>query len=221
MNYASPADPAGRTYDFVDRLILGIDRALAGGPSGPAARRTYPAAGLPEAALAPRERRLSQALLRVDHAGEVAAQALYEAQGLTARSPAIGRAMRQAAVEELDHLAWCRQRIAELDGRTSLLGPFWYAGSFAIGVAAGLAGDRWSLGFVAETERQVVRHLDSHLARLPAADARSRAVLARMREDEARHGTAALDHGGAELPGPIRGLMRLCARIMTGTAFWL
>jgi ubiquinone biosynthesis monooxygenase Coq7 len=211
-----------RHYDLLDRLIIGVDQML-GAATRPAAtaRRPYPGADLPEAALAESERRHSEGLVRVDHAGEIAAQALYQAQGLVARGHAVQRAMQQAADEEIDHLAWCERRLAELGGRTSLLGPFWYAGSFAIGAAAGLCGDRWSLGFVAETERQVVRHLEDHLERLPAADARSRAVLAQMRDDEFRHATAAVESGGAELPGPIRGLMRLCSRVMTGTAYWI
>jgi ubiquinone biosynthesis monooxygenase Coq7 len=159
--------------------------------------------------------------MRVDHAGEIAAQALYHAQALVAREDHVRDAMRRAAEEEVDHLVWCERRLAELGGRTSLLGPLWYAGSFAIGAAAGLCGDRWSLGFVAETERQVVRHLEDHLERLPAGDLKSRAIVARMRDDESRHATAAVESGGAMLPGPVRELMRWCSRVMTGTAYWV
>jgi ubiquinone biosynthesis monooxygenase Coq7 len=129
--------------------------------------------------------------------------------------------MQEAAAEEGDHLDWCRRRLKELGGRTSLLDPFWYAGSFAIGTAAGIAGDDWSLGFVAETERQVVRHLDGHLSRLPAADARSRSILQRMREDEMRHGTSAMERGGRQLPQGVRVLMSLCSKVMTRTAYWI
>lgn len=213
---------SGRRYDFLDRLIIGLDQALAGtARSGPEARRPYPAEGLPESVLDQAERRHAEGLLRVDHAGEIAAQALYQAQALVARTETVRDAMRRAADEEVDHLVWCERRLSELGGRTSLLGPFWYAGSFVIGAIAGLRGDRWNLGFVAETERQVVRHLEDHLDRLPAGDARSRAVVARMRDDEQRHATAAVESGGAQLPGPVRELMRLCSRVMTGTAYWV
>jgi ubiquinone biosynthesis monooxygenase Coq7 len=212
---------AGRRHDALDRLIIGLDRHLRATARTATARRPYPAEGLPEPVLAATERSHAEGLVRVDHAGEIAAQALYHAQGLVARQAAVRHAMQRAAEEEIDHLAWCERRLSELGGRTSLLGPFWYAGSFAIGLAAGLCGDRWSLGFVAETERQVVRHLEDHLERLPVGDLASRAVVAQMREDESRHATIAVESGGAELPGPIRGLMRFCSRIMTGTAYWI
>lgn len=210
-----------RHYDWLDRLIIGLDQRLASVGHRPVASRPYPGEALTEAPLSAAERRHVAGLVRVDHAGEVAAQALYHAQGLTAGDPAVRRAMQQAADEEVDHLAWCERRLAELGARSSLLGPFWYAGSFAIGAAAGLCGDRWSLGFVAETERQVVRHLDGHLAELPAADCKSRAVLEQMRSDEARHATAAVESGGAGLPEPVRRLMRFCAGVMTRTAYRL
>jgi ubiquinone biosynthesis monooxygenase Coq7 len=217
-----PAEASGRRYGPLDRLIIGLDQALGratrpvAGSGGPC-----PGADLDEPVLDEAERRRSEGLMRVDHAGEVAAQALYHAQALVAREDDVRNAMRRAAEEEVDHLAWCERRIAELGGRTSLLGPFWYAGSFAIGAAAGLCGDRWSLGFVAETERQVVRHLEDHLERLPAGDLKSRAIVARMRDDESRHATAAVESGGAMLPGPVRELMRWCSRVMTGTAYWV
>jgi len=214
-------DEPGRRYDLLDRLIIGLDGILGRTAAAPVAGRPYPAETLPQAALPEADRRHAVGLMRVDHAGEIAAQALYHAQGLVARDRRVREAMQGAASEEIDHLAWCERRLSELGGRTSLLGPFWYAGSFFIGAAAGLFGDRWNLGFVAETERQVVRHLDDHLEHLPREDLRSRAVVAQMREDELRHATAAVESGGAELPGPVRRLMRLCSRVMTGTAYWI
>jgi ubiquinone biosynthesis monooxygenase Coq7 len=159
--------------------------------------------------------------MRVNHAGEVAAQALYHGQALMARSDATREMLLRAAREESDHLAWCETRLKELDSRPSLLNPLWYAGSFAIGALAALMGDRASLGFVVETERQVEGHLDEHLGRLPAGDARSRAILETMRTDEIAHGTSARAAGGAELPRPVRQLMRRTASIMTGTAYWI
>jgi ubiquinone biosynthesis monooxygenase Coq7 len=159
--------------------------------------------------------------MRVNHTGEICAQALYSAQALVARSPEVRAALRHAASEERDHLAWCRDRLRELDSRSSLLDPFWYAGSFAWGAASGLAGDAWSMGFLAETEEQVERHLDSHLERLPASDAGSRAIVGKMREDEARHGAVGRSLGAHELPGPVKAAMRFASRVMTGTAHWI
>jgi len=159
--------------------------------------------------------------MRVNHTGEVCAQALYHAQSLTARDPTIRRRLSDAAREEGEHLAWTQQRLAELDDRTSLLNPLWYAGSFAIGLVAGITGDRTNLGFVVETERQVEEHLTSHIDRLPAGDAKSRAVVTAMRDDEARHGATARDAGGSELPWPVRTLMRGAARVMTATAYYV
>jgi 3-demethoxyubiquinol 3-hydroxylase len=167
------------------------------------------------------EKRASAALMRVNHAGEIAAQALYHGQALVARSAATRSLLLKAAHEETDHLAWCETRLKELDSRPSLLNPLWYMGSFAIGAAAALLGDRTSLGFVVETERQVEGHLDEHLARLPADDARSRAILQTMRTDEIAHGMSAKAAGGAELPSPVRFLMRNTARLMTSTAYWI
>lgn len=171
--------------------------------------------------MSPEQRRMSIGLMRVNHAGEVSAQALYHGQSLTARQTEVRGSLEQAAAEENDHLAWCKERLDELGGRPSVLSPVWYAGSFAMGAVAGLLGDRWNLGFLAETERQVVEHLEGHLERLPESDQRSRAILEQMREDEAGHATSALQHGGAELPSPIRRLMGATARVMTGTAYWL
>jgi 3-demethoxyubiquinol 3-hydroxylase len=159
--------------------------------------------------------------MRVNHAGEVAAQALYQGQALTARHAGVAAAMRQAAAEETDHLAWCEQRLRELNGGTSVLNPLWYAGSFAIGALAGVLGDHASLGFVAETERQVEMHLRRHMQRLDAADRRSRAILEQMTNDEVRHGAQAASLGAAELPIPVAAAMRLTARIMTRGSYWL
>jgi ubiquinone biosynthesis monooxygenase Coq7 len=159
--------------------------------------------------------------MRVNHCGEICAQALYQGQALTARNPAARAALEQAAAEETDHLAWTAQRIGELGGRVSLLNPLWYAGSFALGAAAGLLGDKWSLGFLAETERQVEGHLEGHLDRLPPQDAKSRAIIDQMKADEARHARAAVEHGAAELPEPVKSAMKLGSRVMTRTAFWI
>jgi len=173
------------------------------------------------AAIADAERLTSAALMRVNHAGEIAAQALYHGQALVARSAATRDLLLKAAHEETDHLAWCETRLKELDSRPSLLNPLWYAGSFAIGALAALLGDRTSLGFVVETERQVEGHLDQHLARLPPDDARSRVILETMRTDEIAHGMTAKAAGAAELPAPVRMLMRSTARVMTSTAYWI
>ena len=173
------------------------------------------------AAIADADRLTSAALMRVNHAGEIAAQALYHGQALVARSAAIRALLLKAAHEETDHLAWCETRLKELDSRPSLLNPLWYAGSFAIGAMAALLGDRMSLGFVVETERQVEGHLDQHLARLPRDDARSRAILETMRSDEIAHGMTAKAAGATELPAPVRMLMRSTARVMTSTAYWI
>jgi 3-demethoxyubiquinol 3-hydroxylase len=204
----------------LDRLIGGFDQALRTLTGVLSSHRPYPAVDTPESQLDPVDQRHIAALMRVNHSGEVAAQALYAGQAFTARASATHQSMLRAAQEETDHLAWCARRIDELGGRTSLLDPLWYAGSFAIGALAGLAGDRLSLGFVAETEKQVVDHLDSHLRQLPN-DARTRAIVEQMRGDEARHGSDAKAAGGSELPAPIRALMALTARIMTRTAYWL
>lgn len=171
--------------------------------------------------LSPDEKRRAAALMRVNHAGEIAAQALYHGQAIAARSAVTRKMMLDAAREETDHLAWCETRLKELDSRPSLLNPLWYAGSFFIGALAALAGDRASLGFVVETERQVEGHLDEHLGRLPGADLRSRAIVQQMRTDEAAHGANARAAGGMELPGPVRALMRHTARIMTAAAYWV
>ena len=211
-----------RTLDTLDHLIIGLEAALgtALGAAAPAGRR-FPGEDVDDGAMTMAERRHAAGLMRVNHAGEVAAQALYRSQGLVARGPSVRAAMDAAAREEGDHLAWCERRLSELDSRTSLLGPFWYLGAFSIGTCAGLAGDRWSLGFLAETERQVVRHLEGHLQRLPPPDHRSRAVVRQMCEDEGRHATRAVESGAREMPRLVRRLMKLGARVMTTTAYRL
>lgn len=209
-----------RRFSFLDRVIIDLDRGLrALGGEHQAAGRGNPAGDLPEVELTEAQRRHAAGLMRVDHAGEVAAQALYHGQALTARTQRLRDAMEQAAREEGDHLRWCHKRLEELGEPASRLDPLWHLGSFVIGAAAGLTGDRWSLGFVVETERQVVRHLDGHLSSLPHDDQRSRAILEQMREDEGVHATTALESGAAELPGPIKRLMTLAARVMTETAY--
>lgn len=206
---------------MLDDLVLSFDRALRTLTGVAVSARPYPARGMPEPELKPEERRHAAALMRVNHTGEVCAQALYQAQRLTARASETQRRLANAAREEEDHLAWTEARLAELDGRASLVDPLWYAGSFAIGLAAGIAGDRTSLGFVVETESQVEEHLSGHMDRLPAEDMKSRAVVAAMRDDEVRHGGAARDAGGSDLPWPVRAAMRGAARVMTLTAYWL
>ena len=202
-----------------DELIIGFDRALRTLAGTASSQRSNPAANLPEETLTPKERRHAGGLMRVNHTGEVCAQALYQAQALTARDPELRRRFALAAREEEEHLAWTQERLAELGDRTSYANPLWYAGSFAVGLIAGIGGDRVNLGFVVETERQVEEHLTDHMDRLPEADARSRAIVAAMRDDEARHGASARDAGARELPLPIRALMRATAKLMTLTAY--
>jgi ubiquinone biosynthesis monooxygenase Coq7 len=202
--------------DFVDRCLHAADSGLRTLTGSAQAARPRPAAMA--GALSDDERRLAGALMRVNHVGEVCAQALYQAQALTARNPALREQMERAADEEVDHLAWTEQRLRELDDRPSLLNPLWYAGAFALGLAAGRAGDRWSLGFVAETERQVEQHLAGHLDRLPPQDAASRAIVGRMKDDEAQHARLAEQAGARRLPLPVRWAMRAAAKVMTTTA---
>jgi ubiquinone biosynthesis monooxygenase Coq7 len=197
-----------------DRLIDALDQALRAVAAPPAATRPSPAVPMPEQPLSEQERRLSGALMRVNHAGEIAAQALYSGQSLFARTDATHALLANAAREERDHLAWCAARINELGGRTSVLTPLWYLGSFGIGVLAGLRADAESLGFVRETERQVEAHLRDHLTRLPARDEKSAAILARMAEDEMHHGTTAALAGGAELPRAVRSGMKVGGEIL-------
>lgn len=202
-----------------DLLIALVDEGLRNLCAEPQARRPSPAKGIPENPLTDSEKVQSARLMRVNRAGEIAAQALYSAQALCARAPATRAHLQQAASEEIDHLAWCTERIGELGGRPSLLDPFWYAGSACIGIAAGLIGDSTSLGFVAETEAQVEAHLRDHIGRLPGPDERSRAILERMAEDEAHHGTTAELAGGSPLPEPIRGAMTFGGEMLRQLAF--
>jgi 3-demethoxyubiquinol 3-hydroxylase len=208
----------GRT---LDSAIAAADRALRAVFAPARALRPAPAAPEVQAPLSETERRTSAALMRVNHAGELAAQALYHGQAVAAREPATRALLMSAAASESDHLAWCETRLEELGSHPSLLNPVWYLGSFAIGAMAALLGDRVSLGFVTETERQVEGHLQEHLARLPPGDARSRAILAVMRAEEIAHGASAAAAGGQRLPAPVRALMRRTAQIMTGTAYWI
>ena len=205
----------------IDRLIVSFDRGLRT-LFGPASSlREVPGAHLPDHKLPDSQREHSAALMRVNHTGEVCAQALYQGQALTARSDGARAALERAAREEMEHLAWTSRRIDELGGRKSVLNPLFYAGSFVMGAASGLLGDRFNLGFLAETERQVVEHLDGHLQDLPPADVKSRAVVEEMRLDEARHATTAHQHGAGDLPLPVRGLMRLASKVMTKTTYWI
>jgi ubiquinone biosynthesis monooxygenase Coq7 len=199
----------------LDGFIAEFDRALRAVAGVQCARRPSPAAGIAESDLAPAERAQAAALMRVNHVGEVCAQALYQGQALTARKQENRRALEHAATEEQDHLVWSAERIHELGGRASLLNPLWYAGAFALGAAAGALGDRWNLAFVAETELQVEAHLDGHLEQLPPADRRTRALVEAMREDEVRHRESALALGAAELPEPVKLAMRAMAKAMT------
>jgi 3-demethoxyubiquinol 3-hydroxylase len=204
---------------LLDPLIAAADRALRAIAAPAHAYRPYPGSATPN--LDDAQRRESAALMRVNHAGEVAAQALYHGQALLARSAATRELLLKAAAEEADHLGWCEQRLRELGSGPSLLTPLWYAGSFAIGAVAASFGDAASLGFVAETERQVEGHLDEHLRRLPSADGASRAVVAAMRNDEIAHADKARAAGAVELPGIVGDLMRGTAKVMTGTAYWI
>ena len=204
-----------------DRLLIPLDRALRTLFAPASSARPLPGDDLPEAELSDAQRRETAALMRINHVGEVCAQALYEGQTLVARDTRVRDLLGRAAREETDHLAWTQRRLEELGGRRSVLEPLFYAGSFALGAAAGLVGDRWNLGFLAETERQVEQHLDGHLERVPEEDARSRAILGQMKADEIGHAVSARGAGGTELPLPVRAAMRLASRVMTSTTRWL
>ena len=219
-----------RHYSPIDHLLINFDQALRtvfGRPLGTG--RSDPSVAVNEvisedtgaAALSDRERAESARLMRINHTGEVCAQALYQGQALTARLDNVRDSMEQAAQEENDHLVWCQQRVHALGSHTSVLNPLFYAGSFALGAVAGVIGDKWSLGFVAETERQVVNHLDEHLTRIAPHDHKSRAILEQMKVDELHHGTTALEAGGAELPSPVKQLMQAMSKVMTGTTYWI
>lgn len=206
----------------LDRLLSGANNALrtVAAPAGRSARRS-PADTVDAGELSVKEKSHAAGLMRVNHSGEVAAQGLYQGHATVARDLDIEAQMQCAADEEFDHLAWCEQRLTELGSGTSRLSPVWYTGAFAIGAVSGTLGDRWSLGFIAETEKQVCDHLADHLGRLPTGDAKSRAVVEKMRDEEQEHGENAIEAGAAELPAPVRRLMRLTAKIMTKTAYWV
>ncbi|MEK6707254.1 MAG: 2-polyprenyl-3-methyl-6-methoxy-1,4-benzoquinone monooxygenase [Pseudomonadota bacterium] len=205
----------------IDKFIIGFDNALRTLLTPAQTLRPVPGTGLPEVELTDAEKNETTALMRVNHVGEICAQALYQGQALTARDTGVQQALTQAAREETEHLAWTERRIAELGGRKSLLNPLWYGGSFAIGAIAGMLGDKWNLGFLAETERQVEVHLAGHLQRLPQHDGKSRAIVAQMQVDEAGHATTAMSYGGAELPTPVKLAMQLGSKVMTRTAYWV
>jgi len=206
--------------NLIDRILCEVDTGLRTLFTAAHAERPFPA-DEPAAKLAETDQQSSIRLMRVNHTGEVCAQALYQGQALVARDADTRALLQRAAGEERDHLAWCGRRLDQLGGHTSILNPLFYAGSFAFGVASGLAGDKWSMGFLVETERQVEAHLSQHLARLPEADQSSRDVLEVMREDEIRHGAAGTQHGAAELPPPVKSLMSAFSRLMTRTTYWL
>jgi ubiquinone biosynthesis monooxygenase Coq7 len=210
-----------RHYTRTDHLIMGISRTLDTLFVKPVPRRNYPAKSADAQDMSDQDKLESGRYMRVNHVGEICAQALYQSQALTARDKSVSEQMKQAAQEEIDHLSWCEQRIEELGGRKSLLNPIWYTGSFAIGTLAGITGDKWNLGFVAETERQVVHHLEEHLGKLPENDLRSKEVVEKMQQDESRHAEQAVTAGAAELPAPAKLLMKCASKIMTKTAYWI
>lgn len=211
-----------RHYSLVDQFVINLQNAVTTlMPGTRASSRPCPAEKEQDITLTESKRQHVAGLMRVNHAGEICAQALYQGQALTAHLEHVRNKMEKAAEEEVDHLAWCEQRLAELKSYPSVLNPVWYINSFLIGAIAGLIGDRWSLGFVAETERQVVNHLSEHLDQLPAEDHRSRKILKQMREDEAHHATIAADAGGAELPAMIKQLMNAVSKVMTQTAYYI
>lgn len=210
-----------RTQSPIDQFLGAADNFLRSIATTPPSSRPYPAKNIAEANLSDTERKLAAALMRVNHSGEVAAQALYQGQAFTAKSPEMARLLHEAAVEEADHLNWTAKRIEALGSRTSVLAPLWYVGAFTIGAIAGRMGDRVSLGFLAETERQVEQHLMEHMSRLPLADEASRAVVEQMKEDELKHMNTALDHGGADLPGPVQMAMRASGKVMTTVAHYI
>lgn len=211
-----------RNYSTFDRICMGLDQAVRtvfGKPE--TTERKNPSVGEPEPLLSDAQRKQSSSLMRVNHTGEVCAQALYHAQGLVSKRADIKEKMQQAAIEEGDHLAWCNRRLIELGSHTSYLNPFWYAGSFAIGLTAGLIGDQWNLGFLAETENQVVQHLEKHIQLLPAQDQKSYKVLQQMQQDEAQHRDDAMKAGAHVLPEMIKQLMRMTSKLMVKVSYWI
>lgn len=211
-----------RSYSFLDRCLIAMDVGLRSMllPSQ-GATRPNPSQEVDNDDLSEQEKLISGRLMRVNHAGEIAAQGLYQGQALLARDTSIRNKLERAASEEMDHLNWCENRCTECNQPVSRLSPLWYGGSFAIGALASLAGDRWSLGFLAETEKQVVVHLQNHLLRLPPKDEKSKAILQQMCEDEGEHATAAIAAGASDLPNSVKKLMRLCSKVMTNTAYWI
>ncbi len=206
----------------IDHWIIQFDRHVLSTISGSRpANRPYPAEGMAENRMPEQSRRQVEGFMRVNHAGEVSAQALYQGQAVTARDENVRTSMQESADEELDHLSWCRRRLDELNGRSSYLDPFWYLGSFALGSVAGVIGDKWSLGFIEETEQQVIEHLQSHLDQLPVDDEKTRAVLEQMKVDETHHRDKAADSGAAELPKIVKKAMALCSKVMTKSAYWV
>lgn len=211
-----------RQYSFLDKICLGIDQAVKSlTDSLQTNPTTYPAQHVEDSQLNEKQKKHSAALMRINHAGEICAQALYHGQGIVSKSAAVQEKMQHAAKEEGEHLAWCKTRLDELGSHVSYLNPVWYVGSFCIGMIAGIAGDKWSLGFVAETEKQVIKHLAGHLQLLPAQDLRSYTILQKMEEDEARHRDEAILLGAKELPSPIRHCMAFTSKIMVKTAYWV
>lgn len=205
----------------LDHMIVEFDKGLRTLFSQAHSARPHPDADVAEASMGEAERNQAVALMRVNHSGEICAQALYQGQALTARDPAVQQTLQRAAQEETEHLAWTARRVHELGGHLSLLNPFWYSGSLAIGAIAGLLGDKWNLGFLAETERQVGNHLQSHLDQLPLQDEKSRAIVAQMYADEVAHADMATTLGGAELPAPVQLAMKLNSKVMTSTSYWV
>jgi len=205
----------------IDKLIIEFDKALRTLAATPVSARPTPGIALAEAELSDADKRHAAALMRINHCGEVCAQALYQGQALSCDDAAVTRALEQAAREETEHLAWTEQRVTELGGRLSLLNPLWYAGSLALGYTAGKFGTRWNLGFLAETERQVEAHLEGHLERLAPQDAKTRAIVVQMKQDESTHARTAYGLGAAELPEPVKRAMRLSARVMTQASYWV
>lgn len=203
----------------LDRMIIEFDKGLRALFSQAHSARPHPDAGIPDAPLDEAERKHAAGLMRINHSGEICAQALYQGQALTARDPAVQKELQQAAQEETEHLAWTSKRVHELGGHLSVLNPVWYTGSLALGAFAGLLGDKWNLGFLSETERQVGSHLQSHLEKLPAQDAKSRAIVQQMYTDETSHSDMARQMGGAELPDPVKLAMRATSKILTHTAY--
>ena len=206
---------------MLDKLIIEFDKGLKTLTASAHSVRPHPDENVQETDLSAKEKRHALGLMRINHCGEVCAQALYNGQSLTAKNPQIVEALQQASKEETEHLAWCEKRIHALGGHTSLLNPLWYAGSFTLGAIAGAIGDKWNLGFLAETEHQVGAHLDKHLHELPASDEKSRAILEQMKTDEAHHADTAISLGGAELPAPIKSAMKQISKVMTSTTYYL